>query len=817
MWWAILKYVSVTVVSILCGMVFTTSVNAWPLNVPPDFKSSDVKVSHPHPCPGKYGTISISKERPIKACIMGEDTQIASYFPAQGGVAYAISFPFENEFYRLDVCQGIWGCVYVEKNDTFAGVIGVYNHFVSNLITSIQAGVVHYSLNEHSSFFSVSQFGGRQFIPETVAISENGKWVALELKSYGFFRINTETSETRRIIAPGIRYGYAADPQVEMAISNDGNTLMVIGTRMGLSIVAINETCGDKPNEFMHTYYIGAVTNCSYVPTPTNMYIPSFAHATRPKISNNNALVSFDVFSNTVAARHVTLFSNNNIHHDKPHYLALGDSFTSGEGEVDDSFYSGGASNNCHVSTRSYPFLLAISWKVLGRSAACSGATMHSARGQFLKPEQPSQLAELESLAPQIATIGIGGNDAGLIGKLKDCLGLDLCKWAGTAEGRRNTALEIKNLYPSLKEFYVDVKTRTLGPVIVVGYPRIISAQPNCLSAIGVMLNQAERRFMNESVQYLNKVIQAAAIDSGVPYADIEDTMRGGELCASFESPLINAIRAGGEYPTISAFPSIKIIGSESFHPKPEGHVKVAVKILQSFSNFSTINTYMNNGAPTPVPLPGSYWDAEVDSPRLQQARPFLDKLTVQKKDLFEIFFPAFSFKPSTNIILELHSVVKNLGTVQSGEDGSLKATISSESFEPGFHSVHALGKNYTGNDIDIYDFLTVNAEAVANTTTGSVSTGTSNNSTQPKSPTKPLQVGNSTTFDILGASVVSGSSLDAMAGSAHKDTLAAKQLETIRGFHYKRVFVIAIIIGLTALAVSLYVYNRQKRSRNPS
>ena len=823
MWWAIFKYATVMVVSVIFGFVVTTNVNAWSPNVTPSSKRSDVKVYHSNPCPGNYGMIAVSGEGSINACIMGENIRVASYFPAQGGVAYAVSFPSENTFYLLDVCQGLWGCVYAEEYDTLAGPAGIYKNFIRNLNKTMQGGVVHYGPNAHSSVLSVSQFAGRSFIPQTVATSQNGKWALVELRSYGFFLINVQTSEVRRIIAPGIEYGYGYDPRVEMTVTNDGSTVAIVGTRMGLWVVSVDEACGDRPTELMQARFIGAVTACAYVPTPTNEYIQNFSYALRPVFSSNDKTLSFDAYSNIGASRHVTLFSdpNTNENAEEKYYLALGDSFTSGEGETDDTYYLGGAANKCHVSRRSYPFLLASYWNVLVGSTACSGATIKAARGQSSSLFQTHQLEQLGLQAPDISTVGLGGNDAGLMGKLKDCLGTGTCKWAGTAESRRSTGLEIKNLYPRLKQFYMDVKIKTLGPVIVVGYPRIVSVQTDCQAPVGTLLNQTERQFMNEAVQYLNKVIQAAAMDSGVEYADIEDVLSGGELCSSSGLSYMNAIRLGDEYAGISALPSVKVIGAESFHPKPEGHARIATKVFQNFSELNSLNTYMNNGVPTPAPALSSYWNAETTSQKSQQAIPFLSKIAIKKQDLLSISFPAFTFKPLSSIALELHSEVKNLGTVESAEDGSLNTTIASDSFEPGFHSVHAIGVDYVENDVDDYDFITVESDtdstvstiaAIENAPTPSDKSGLVSLSAVSNTQSKTTA-----SSAILGASIMAAPIQNSTTATNSPPKIVKQSLKIGNEISYNWLVVILIILGLTAASVYLYVRIRQKQPSNPS
>ena len=810
MWWAIFKYAKVAVASGLLSVVFATSVSAWSANTSPNFNISDVKVYDSYPCPGIYTTISVNGEGSIKACVMGEGAKVASYFSAQGGVAYAVSFSFDTNYYRLDICSGLWGCVYANQSDTLAGPVGVYSHFVAHLRKNIQNGVIHYTPNEDASIVAINHYQGRIFQPQTTAISENGKWVLFELRNYGIFRLEVESSEIRRIIAPGFSYGVGNDPRVEMTISNDGSLAAVVGLRMGVWLVAIDESCGDRLNEFIQTFYVGAITACRYLPIQTDAYIPSFIHALRPRFSKDDKALSFDVFSNNTTARHITLFSDTD--HEQLQYLALGDSFSSGEGEVSDSFYLGGGADKCHVSTRSYPFLLATAWGASGHSVACSGATMQSARKQISTPNQFTQLAELESRTPQVATIGIGGNDAGLIGKLKNCLGLDTCKWAGTAENRRDTALEIKNLYPQLKEFYTDMKIRTLGAVIAVGYPRIISAQPKCSSTIGVLLNETERIFMNEAIHYLNQVIEAAAAESGIRYANIENVFSGGELCSSADSQFMNAIRIGDDYPQITSLPFIKIIGVESFHPKPEGHAKVAAKILQSFTSLYSINANTTSSVPTPAPPLSSYWDTEVSSSKSQKTVSFLSKVTIKKKDLFEISFPVFTFKPSSDIVLELHSDVKSIGTVQSSQDGSLSVVVSSADFDPGFHSVHVIGKSFADTDVDLYDFLAVDDNIVmplVTTSTPTVNEGTT--SVQPQK-SQHIQVPVTVTSGaVLGATSVN-EPVQVLAPTANQAT-TRQIVDNEKKVHsaYALLVSTALIAGLIAICVWVYSYKKQK------
>ncbi|MDB5180381.1 MAG: exported protein of unknown function [Candidatus Saccharibacteria bacterium] len=809
MWWAIFKYAKVLFVAVLAVLLFTTSVQAWSVHTTPEYRLSEVKENNPQPCSGMYGDIRLNNGGSVQACIMGTATQVASYFPAQGGVAYAIRFPFTTNFYHLDVCQGVWGCVYSEEADVLAGIPGGYTQFVKSLEKKVINGVVRYVPKDVSRYFSISQFGGKQFLPQSVAVSANGKWLLVEMRDYGIFRINVQTLENRRVMAPGYAYGYGYDPRLEMAISNNGATIAVMGTRAALRVIAINDTCGDRPTSLMETNYTGAVRACDYLDTPTESYIPGFFHAIRPHFRKDGLMLAFDVYSSLTAPQHVSLFSNTTTAPSDNRYVALGDSFTSGEGELDDSRYLGGAVNKCHVSSRSYPYLLATPWNVSSLSLACSGATMDSSLGSVLKTNQPVQLDELETHFPNITTVGIGGNDAGLIGKLKDCVGPATCEWAETPEARRATATEIKNLFPRLRSFYKAAKLRTSGPVIVIGYPLIISIEVECIDPVGLLLNEIERLFMNEAVHYLNEVIRAAANDAGVEYADVEYAFNGEFLCSSLSSPVMNGIRLGDDYPNLTTLPFLKIIGSESFHPKPEGHVKLANKIVQDYPNWKRIDGCGSCNIPRSAPEPSDYWDGQNTQPT-RYALPFLKANSAKTADMFDISLPAFSFAPLSDVIFELHSVVKNLGTVKAAEDGSVHVSIPAIAAEPGFHSIRAIGKDFTGNNIEVYDFVTIEEDSVVDIVPSSDIRSNSTPLVLEENLTKAIS--SDPSADVLGVSV------------AGPPNLAVNTKQTKNPIHpigthkqpLSNGLLFGVICGAVFIAVGVlaYAYYRQKRSR---
>lgn len=825
MWWAIIKYVGGFFISIVLSVLFSGSVQAWPQNTAPKFVVSSAKVTRSYTCNGVYQDVRVSGEGSINACVMGSGVRVASYTSIQGSFSYAISFPFEDVFYPLDVCNSFRGCSYSEPNDTFVGFIYaenaeikgvVYSNFTKHLVKSVQNGAVRYGLDTTMPSFQLLHPAGLSFYTQNLATSRNGKWSIFEVRNYGYYRLNNQTMEVRRVAAPGIVYSvYGSNPSVQLAISNDGKSVAIMGEKMSFSVVIVNDTCGDRLTQSTQTTYMGAVTACRLLNTNPSSYVPNYIFASSPSFNQDSNRLSFDVYPYMSETKRVTLFADDSDASSQhlAQYLAIGDSFVSGEGELDDSFYVGGATNRCHVSLRSYPYLIAGSWNLSAHNAACSGATTEAATTKPNGASQLTQLEEVESKLPQLLTIGIGGNDAGLMGKLKTCIGIGTCEWASTATRRAETADEIKKLYPKLKAFYSAAQSKTSGKVVVIGYPFIISTNAVCFAGIGSLLDQTERRFMNEGIRYLNSVVKAAANDTGIEFVDIENALLGSELCSLDISQSMNGLRIGYDYPVIAAFADLKVFGAESFHPNPTGHQKIAQKILTNNSDIFTRPECITCDGYTGVPDPVSYWGSGVIV-KHQNTFPFLSTTTVKEGGLFEISFPASSFAADTDITVEMHSTVRSLGKIKAAHDGSAKMTVNTTGFEVGHHSVHVLGKNSSGDEFEAYDFLAVEAITKQSPQVAMVTyEGDKPNNEQSaiKLAKHSINRENVTTSSVMGVTTMS--ILKPLQPKAGKSTVSNNK-NTPGSDKY----IIAILVGVASLALlvatSAYVYYRIKQSR---
>jgi hypothetical protein len=114
-------------------------------------------------------------------------------------------------------------------------------------------------------------------------------------------------------------------------------------------------------------------------------------------------------------------------------YVAMGDSYSSGEGSPEDTFFhdtvrpdtESGGSTGCHRSSIGWPTTVAASRRIDGpqwKFAACSGAKAYEfyQRNDTNKGERP-QLVHL-SRSTKLVTFTIGGNDVGFADVLKDCV-----------------------------------------------------------------------------------------------------------------------------------------------------------------------------------------------------------------------------------------------------------------------------------------------------------------------------------------------------------------------------------------------------------
>lgn len=208
-------------------------------------------------------------------------------------------------------------------------------------------------------------------------------------------------------------------------------------------------------------------------------------------------------------------------------YVALGDSFSSGEGVS--GFINGTAIatvNECHRSPKAYPMLIDqdVDYDLnLTAFRACSGAKMENITntGQWGEPKQLSSL----SSGTDLVTITIGGNDAEFRDVAFTCNfdhGVTDClDQLSDSNAIASSQTFIDGIYDTLEA--VQDAAPNAG-VIVNGYPYILSSPNTVLGQhcgwYAQVASQQEREAMEELVDNLNDALEGAAAQLGMLFVD---------------------------------------------------------------------------------------------------------------------------------------------------------------------------------------------------------------------------------------------------------------------------------------------------------
>lgn len=247
----------------------------------------------------------------------------------------------------------------------------------------------------------------------------------------------------------------------------------------------------------------------------------------------------------------------------KRHLVALGDSFSSGEGAgAGNYFQTAGKDNACHRAPTAWSFVLAETSTTIDDSVentACTGAKSQHITTADYKGEQ-AQLKRLQELVRKqpvnLVTIGIGGNDIGFGAIARNCY-LGRCTNELNNKEAKVAKMEATlrtSVLPKLKAAAPD------APVVLVGYPRLLPVSQGDATGCG-WLEPLERQGLNTLVTNMNLAMRRAARDAGVYFADIEQSLDQKELCS--KDPYVVGIYG-------NAF------DSEQAHPDPRGHKLMA-------------------------------------------------------------------------------------------------------------------------------------------------------------------------------------------------------------------------------------------------
>ena len=262
-------------------------------------------------------------------------------------------------------------------------------------------------------------------------------------------------------------------------------------------------------------------------------------------------------------------------------YIALGDSFSAGEGVP--PFRQGTnrylpPRDRCHRSYRAYPALVAGRRSSPGTWGfwACSGAGVREMTD--VNDDYPGEIAQLDRIAPpgrsdprvDLVTLTIGGNDAQFRVVSLACVASHIVQILGRCQTdlRASVAVTIRRLRVTLPTVYRALRARApRARIIVLGYPNPFPAILPARSRCRRWFAASDLRWLSQTAVALNDVIRAATISSQARVTYLPPSgFEGHDLCS--EAPWFNALEL---VPTRSLY---------SFHPNALGQRRLAKIVL---------------------------------------------------------------------------------------------------------------------------------------------------------------------------------------------------------------------------------------------
>lgn len=417
-------------------------------------------------------------------------------------------------------------------------------------------------------------------------------------------------------------------------------------------------------------------------------------------------------------------------------YLALGDSYSSGEGDLEtdskgNRYYTADTLEGCHLSTRSYPYLLRSKWGIDNSkmaSVACSGALltedyavpmdkydgqykellratdtqgrqgMIDAAFNYFVPGRVPQIEFVKRYQPKVLTVTGSGNDVGFSEILKYCAGDVIESWLNyTCEYAKDGILRevlndsIDSQYEPIREFIRKVqRVSPSTKIYYVGYPSFIAGKDGSCALNNGSLDDDEREMINESIHRLNTVIYQAVSSMNIEYIDIEKSLEGGRLCE------------GSKYMTglwdvgITNISNLNIL-QQAFHPNAKGHSKIAESISNKVKG---VNQTYSPTQPTVVAI----------KPGIPTSRA-----KIVKDDTFpEGESLVIHLSPGTTTGLSEYYVTAfsqrtELGAHKSNMDGSVDLKVSlPESLSRGIHVILLDIVNSNGGAERLYQYINI-------------------------------------------------------------------------------------------------------------
>jgi lysophospholipase L1-like esterase len=251
---------------------------------------------------------------------------------------------------------------------------------------------------------------------------------------------------------------------------------------------------------------------------------------------------------------------------DSKRYVAMGESFSAGEGAKD---YLPGTDQfgGCHRSRNAYPMLIARERPHFSGDnmafVACSGAVTDNITtvGQN---NEPPQINPGLGKNTELVTISIGVNDIGFAQVLANCY----VSPQGCDGQKPGVADKLTALPEKLRKTYAAIKDKAPNArLVVLTYPQIFMAHMSGTTCVEEFRLASHLQWLRETTHKLNEIIKTAATAAGATYVDVENALQGHELCTGGDTQVVHAQDSLADF-------------HEWFHPTAEGHTTITKQIL---------------------------------------------------------------------------------------------------------------------------------------------------------------------------------------------------------------------------------------------
>ena len=272
----------------------------------------------------------------------------------------------------------------------------------------------------------------------------------------------------------------------------------------------------------------------------------------------------------------------------KGRIVALGDSYTSGEGST--MFFPGtnqrgDQHNECRRSSTAYPYVVAQRLGMGLDSYACSGAATSDIYSTHQMPDSPEGVVgakpQLDNLPDDLTgiravVVSIGGNDA-KFGKIGIA-----CVLPGSCTAfRENWLYNVSHIGGNITAAFQEIQNRVGDdiPIVAVPYPLLLREEGCDWSA----LRPGEHDFLAEFITVLDDRIRYAAATVGINFFQPGLFAFNGRKICDGNGPGDTAMNFFNLHPQEGGFverinPRNWVHGT--FHPKPEGHQAIATLLV---------------------------------------------------------------------------------------------------------------------------------------------------------------------------------------------------------------------------------------------